>query len=278
MDKDKQTIKDFGEQWTRYEDISGFFGSVDLLADFIAPFDVSDFKDSRVMDIGAGTGRHVKSLLEYGASHVVAVEPSKAIDVIREKVHEEQKEKVTLLNTTGDKILPTEDLDFIISVGVIHHITHPEPVIRAAYNALKPGGKLIIWLYGKEGNELYLLLVKPLRWFSSRLPHKALSLLVRLLDIPLVFYMFLCKKIPGLNLPLSDYMTTILSSLDGKKRRVVVYDQLNPAYAKYYTHLDVEKLMSHAPFETSIYHRRGYSWVAIGTKPKFAESLRTNGN
>src|SRR5205085_11824361 len=82
----QQTIEDFGEQWTEFSDTSGFFGSKELLADFISPFDISKFEGARVADIGAGTGRHVDGLLQAGAREVIAVEPSKAIDVIRKRL------------------------------------------------------------------------------------------------------------------------------------------------------------------------------------------------
>ena len=50
-------------------------------------------------------------------------------------------------------------------------------------------------------------------------------------------------------------------------RRLVIYDQLNPAHAKYYRRKEVKKLMRDAGFSNiRLYHRHGYSWTAIGTK------------
>ena len=48
------------------------------------------------------------------------------------------------------------EIDYIFSIGVIHHIPDAEIVCKKIYESLKPKGKFIIWLYGKEGNELYL--------------------------------------------------------------------------------------------------------------------------
>lgn len=45
-------------------------------------------------------------------------------------------------------------------------------------------------------------------------------------------------------------------------------DQLNPRHAKYYHGQEVERLLADAGFtEIRRYHRHGYSWTAIGTKP-----------
>lgn len=262
-----RTIADFGRQWTVFDDAAGFFGSKELLADFVMPFDLSQIRGRRVLDLGAGTGRHVLAMLESGAELVVAVEPSQAIEVVREKTRE-FKDRVTVLQIAGDQIPPTADFDAIFSIGVIHHIPDPAPVVRAVYGALKPGGKFIVWLYGKEGNELYLLLVKPLRWLSTHLPHWALVALVRALDLPLVFYLNICRRLPAVPLPLADYLRSIIGPLPGDKRRLVIYDQLNPAYAKYYTRKDADELMTAAPFQIAVHHRRGYSWVVIGEKPQ----------
>jgi len=262
-----RTIEDFGRQWTVFDDASGFFGSKELLADFVMPFDLSQIQGWRVMDLGAGTGRHVLAMLEAGAALVVAVEPSEAIAVVKERTRE-VRDRVTLLQCAGDQIPHTAEFDAVFSIGVIHHIPNPAPVVQAVYRALKPGGKFVVWLYGKEGNELYLLLVKPLRWVSTHLPHWALVALVRALDLPLLLYLHLCTRLPEVPFPLADYLRSIIAPLPVDKRRLVIYDQLNPAYAKYYTRADAEALMAVAPFRTTVHHRRGYSWVVIGEKPK----------
>ena len=51
------------------------------------------------------------------------------------------------------------------------------------------------------------------------------------------------------------------------KRRLVIYDQLNPAWAKYYTKEEAESLMHRNGFEkVTLYHRRIYSWTVVGEK------------
>jgi len=264
----QQTIEDFGEQWTAFSDTSGYFGSKELLADFIQPFDIGKFRDARVADIGSGTGRHVGGVLEAGAREVIAVEPSKAMEVITSRFGGKDFEgRVIPMQITGDRLPPTGDVDYVISIGVMHHIPDPFPVVRAAYNALRPGGQFIVWLYGKEGNRLYLSLVTPLRWISKSLPMRTLKFISRVLDVPLAAYIHVCRRFHWSFLPLRDYMANILGRLPADRRQVVIYDQLKPHYAKYYTREEALALMSCAPFDVQVHHRRGYSWVVIGTKP-----------
>lgn len=258
-----QTIKDFGEQWFRYRDIEGYFGSLELFSDIVSPFLKPDeLKGCKVAEIGSGSGRIVNMLLEAGAQHVIAVEPSDAVDVLRENI--KQPSKVTCLKVTGDQLPAFGDLDFVFCIGVLHHIQDPTPVVEAAYRALRLGGRLLVWLYGKEGNALYLTIVEPLRILTKHLPHGMLIALVEMMYWPLLFYTGLCRTFP---LPLRGYLLSVFANMAPDKRRLIIYDQLNPWYAKYYTRFEAEKLLSDGKFEdVQVHHRHGYSWTVVGVK------------
>jgi SAM-dependent methyltransferase len=264
MKNESQTIKDFGEQWLHYGDIKGFFGSLELFSDIIFPFLIpADIKDCKVAEIGSGSGRIVNMLLQCGARHVIAIDPSEAFEVLYRNI--EQPEKVTCLKITGDQLPAYGDLDYIFSIGVLHHIPNPAPVIEAAFKALRSGGQFLVWLYGKEGNGLYLALIRPLRVLTKPLPHPMLAFLVEMIYWPLVLYIKFCRWLP---LPLRGYMLLILEKMSPEKRRLIIYDQLNPSYAKYYTQFEAKRLLSDGKFvNIRVHHRHGYSWTAIGTKP-----------
>jgi SAM-dependent methyltransferase len=260
-----RTISDFGEQWTRYPETEGFFGSVELFNDNFQPLlTAGDVKGRRVAEIGAGTGRFVNVLAAAGASHVVAVEPSDAFGVLREKTAQ-YADRITCLRVSGDRLPASGDLDFVFAIGVLHHIPDPDPVVAAAYRALRSGGKLAVWLYGREGNTLYLLVAHSMWWLTRRLPHRALELFVRALYGPFWLYMSLCRWLP---LPLAAYMRRVMVPLTPDKRRLVIYDQLNPAYAKYYRREEARVLLARNGFTNILlHHRHGYSWAAVGTRP-----------
>ena len=97
------------------------------------------------------------------------------------------------------------------------------------------------------------------------MPHRALDLFVRALYPAFWCYMQACRR---LRLPLANYMRRVMLPLTPEKRRVVIYDQLNPAYAKYYLKDEAERLLKNAGFvDIHLHHRRGYSWTVIGTRP-----------
>jgi SAM-dependent methyltransferase len=259
----QQTIADFGEQWTNYTENRGYYASSGLLSDVFGPLlDVAALAGCRVAEIGAGTGRFVRVLVEAGASFVLAVEPSAAMEVLQRNTRD--LTNVKYLQAPGDRIPPTADFDFILSIGVLHHVPNPDPIVAAAWHALRPGGTIGIWLYGKEDNGLYLWALGAARAFTRRLPHTLLAAFVWLGYWAVAAYMHACRVLP---LPMAAYMRDVFFRFDRPTRRLVLYDQLNPAYAKYYVEAEARALLERAGFtDVSIYHRHGYSWAVTGRR------------
>ena len=264
---DKKTIQDFDKQWTRYDDNDGWYASLDLFSDIISPLmSTDDLKGKRVVDIGSGTGRIVGMLLESGASHVYAVEPATgAFEKLKKNVASMEKgENVTFLNKRGDEWAVEEPVDFVISIGVIEFISEPHETVKRCFDALKPGGEIFFWLCSYEGNELYLKFVQPLRKLTTFMPHFILVVIVQLLYWAMCLYRLACKVIP---LPLKRYIDTVWWPMSRQKRRLVIYDQLNPTYLKYYKKHEAQALLAAAGFQDiEIHHRHGYSWSVKGRK------------
>jgi len=263
----RETIADFGDQWTTYVDNSGYYGSPELFNDVFAPFlTVEAVAGKVVADIGAGTGRFVNILLGGGARQVTAVEPSDAVDVLRRNIPPQAEARVDVIHATGERLPGTDHFDYVFSIGVLHHIPEPGPVCRASLRALRPGGVMAIWLYGREGNAAYLAIFGPLRAVTRRLPHRMLAGLVWFMGWGLDAYVAAAAVLP---LPLRGYARRVLAPLTRDKRRLVIYDQLNPAYAKYYRRGEAEALLRDAGFvNVRSHHRHGYSWTVIGEKPR----------
>lgn len=260
-----RTISDFGDQWVAFRDNPGAYGDKETLADIFGPLlSLDDVRGKRVCEVGSGSGRIVNMLLDAGAAKVVAVEPSAAFDVLKANTAE-RKDRVDYLQIPGDQLPASLDLDVAVSIGVLHHIPEPAPVVKAMKDALKPGGKILVWLYGREGNGLYLAIFGPLRALTTRLPDKALWGISAFLCWLLNGYIAVCRVIP---MPMRTYMLNVLGKWTPEVRKLTIYDQLNPAYAKYYPQKEALALIEDAGFsDVRIYHRHGYSWTVVGVKP-----------
>jgi SAM-dependent methyltransferase len=261
----EQTIADFGEQWTRYTSNDGYYASLDLFRDICGPLLPPDvLRGAAAGDIGSGTGRIVAMLLAAGAERVVAVEPSGAFDVLKANTAA-LAEHIEYINGSGEAIPAGRNLDYVFSIGVLHHIYDPAPVVRAAYRALRPGGKMLVWLYGREGNEAYLRIVEPLRRITVTMPRPLLAGISHVLNVFLGLYILACRVLP---LPLRGYMNNVIGRFSWAKRQLVIYDQLNPTVARYYGRAEAEALLEEAGFyNVRSYHRHGYSWTVVGEKP-----------
>jgi SAM-dependent methyltransferase len=266
-DLSERTIADFGAQWTAFVDNDGYYGSTDLLVDTVGPLmSLDDVDSATVADIGSGTGRFVLILLAAGAKHVYAVEPSAAFDVLERNFSAKDAHRVTLLNVKGEDLPAGLGLDLVFCYGVVHHIPDPLPTMRAAYAALRPGGKCCIWVYGYEGNEFYLGVVRPLRAITTRIPDRALRALSHLLNVAADVYTVACRFLP---LPLRGYMLSVFSKLERRRRYLVIFDQLNPAYAYYYREEEARAMFEAAGFvDIRMHHRHSYSWTIIGQRPR----------
>ena len=272
-----QTIKDFGAQWTRFTDNDGYYGSAAMLDDLFGELiDLDRLRDARVADIGAGTGRFVQILLQRGAQHVIAVEPSAAMDILKQNTLAERN-RVTYIHAPGEDLPPDESLDFVFSIGVLHHVPDPSAVVESAYQALRPGGHMLVWLYGREGNATYLTFALPLRALVKGGPHWLLNSLVWVLYFPIAAYIRLCRRF---RLPMRRYMQEVLGQFSPTKIRLVIYDQLKPSYSKYYRRAEAVALLEREGFRNvRAYHRHGYSWSVCGTKgePVCSRDISSNG-
>lgn len=130
---------------------------------------------------------------------------------------------------------------------------------------LKMGrGEFIFWVYGYEGNEIYLAVFNNLRRITRIMPDSILRGLCSLLNMFCSLYIILVKVFP---LPLKEYMLNGFQKLSWEKRNYVIFDQLNPSYAKYYKRSEVESLMNNAGFSISdIIHTDSYSWTVFAKK------------
>ncbi len=255
------TIEDFGEQWTQYPDNTGYYGSSpEVLDGLFGPLlERSSLQGKAVADVGAGTGRYTR-LLHAAGAQVFALEPSAAFEVLR-------RNTADLAGVEYSKA-PAEDIpagrfDLVFCVGVLQFIPDPDSALRAMGRALRPGGELFLWVYGRESNGLYLALVRPLRAVTSRLPHKLLDRLAGALAHMAGAYARLCST-TSLPLPMSRYLRGYFGRLDFYSRKLVVYDQLNPRLARYYRQEELRAVLERSGYTgIRLYHRLGYSWSAL---------------
>ena len=260
------TIRDFGEQWEIHGNLREDYWTSDaMLRDYFAGiFEPSSIKDKVVLEVGSGSGRILRMLSRFSPRELIGVEPSKGFNHIIQNTSD--LKNLTVLNTTGAEFKAT-NVDIIFSLGVVHHIKNPKETIVNIYESLKPGGQFVCWVYGMENNRTYVLarmLISPITRLMS---DKHLDKFCHILQGIIVTYGALSGKYFSSKLPISEYIQKVFTPCGAAERKYIVFDQLNPAYAKYYTKKGFKSELKNGGFVNVILaHRHGYSWTAVGTK------------
>lgn len=257
----KESIEDFGEQFGIDNKFSGFLASKEIVSDIVRPFNLENVANKNIMEVGVGSGRILKVLSKLLPKSIVAVEPSTAIKIAQQN---NNLPNIKYKNIKGEEIEYKDEFDYVFALGVIHHIPNYKIVCKNINRSLKSEGKFICWVYGYEGNELYLLIFNNLRRITILLPDFILRVLTNILNIIAYPYIFLCKIFP---LPLKKYLIEVFNKCSYLNRNYIIFDQLNPSYAKYFKKEEIYELLKDSGFKKiDLYHRHGYSWTAICQK------------
>ena len=257
----KESYRDFGDQFLSYKDIGGYWGSVELLKEIVFPFDLNLIKDKKIMDVGIGSGRISNNLLKYEPLKLVAIEPSEAINVAKENI---KSDKIEYFNIKGQDINFENEFDYVFALCVLHHIPEYKDVLEKIKKSLKTNGKFIAWVYSKEGMELYNFMLKNLRRITSIMPDFMLKILSQILALLTYPYGFLCKFFP---LPLNKYFVTMFNKFSFKHKSLVIFDQLNPSFYKYFSKVELTKVLEEKGFKVeSLVNTVGHQYTVVCSK------------
>ena len=170
---DDKVVKSFGDEWKEFDSFSD--KDLALLEDQY--FDILDEniinKNSYCLDAGCGTGRFTKVLYSR-AKFFEAADPSDAIFSANQLLKDAHNVRLTKASIEN---LPFEDntFDFIMSIGVLHHIPDTTKAMQSCVRKVKKGGYFYVYLYYSLDNRniffksIYWISI-PFRLFTSSLP------------------------------------------------------------------------------------------------------------
>jgi SAM-dependent methyltransferase len=261
-----RSITTFGAQWTRFNELEVASGGTESDAWFrqwIGSFEIESVCGGRVAEVGAGVGRSLFNIAQYGPMEIVGYEPSTCYPHLVENMRDVPN--CRLVNLGGHEFSES-NLDVVFSIGVIHHIPDPIPVVRNIYDSLKRGGHFVAWVYGDQLSG-YVLAQKIIRPITNKLNDRLLSLLSAGLAITLTLYGWTTQRLWLRRAPLYEYLSTTFNHLPMRFKKIVIFDQLNPGWSDYYSREDLHSLLSEGGFtDIKIEEKDGYSWTAICTK------------
>jgi SAM-dependent methyltransferase len=218
-----------------------------------------DWRCVNFIDVGCGMGRNAYWAMTYGAASGLAIDVDER-SLAAARANLKASPTVRVANQSIYDLDADGTFDIAFSIGVIHHLTDPDLAIAKMRQAVKPGGRVLIWVYGMENMEFFVKVLNPLRAaLFSRMP---LGLLRMLAYLPAASLWLLLRL--GLN-QLGYFR--LLRGFSFRHLHAIVFDQMLPRIANYWRRDEVLALMQRAGLvDIDIAWCNEMSWTAIGTR------------
>jgi SAM-dependent methyltransferase len=266
----RATADAFGYEWTHYSKLTD--ADREEFLDWIAPLKPQDFANKTILDAGCGKGRHIFLASQFGARTVVGIDLSAAVEAAYANTRHLPNVHVIQADICN---LPFDaPFDLAYSIGVLHHLPVPKQGFLSLAKHVKAGGRLSVWVYGKEGNLWIEKLVDPVRkHVTSKLPRVITRCLcfspAVLLYAGLKLLYRPARRISWLKnlLPYSDYLCSI-SNYSFAENFWNVFDQLVAPTAFYHRKEEVVDWFDTAKLNhVEITRRNQNSWRGTALVP-----------
>ena len=249
----------FGHSWNIFSEILPVHEQ--QFKRWTASVDEADWRSSDFLDVGCGIGRNSYWPFTYGATSSLCIDvDERTLAAAKENLAE--YDGATVENRSAYDIGETDRFDIAFSIGVIHHLDEPGAAVGEMVKATRPGGKVLVWLYGYENNEWLIRYFNPVRKFLfSKLPLP----LVYGLSYPATAALWLFLKV---GLGRTEYMNMI-STFSFRHLRAIVYDHMIPVIALYYKKDEAIQLLEDSGLQNVTAHWvNEMSWTVVGIKPE----------
>jgi SAM-dependent methyltransferase len=214
---------------------------------------------ARFLDAGCGIGRNSHWAVQEGAVAGVALDvDERSLAVARENL--KPHATIEVRHQSIYEITEENAFDIVFSIGVIHHLAKPDAALARMIRAAKPGGRVLMWVYGAENMGWLTRYFDPARRIVfSRLPLR----LVYHLSLYPTAALWLALR---LGLSRIEYYR-LLRRFTFAHLRAIVFDQMIPRIARYWPRATVEAMMQKAGLrDIRLVHVNEMSWSAVGRK------------
>ncbi|MDZ4845795.1 MAG: class I SAM-dependent methyltransferase [Chitinophagales bacterium] len=249
---------EWSEQWKLLQDDELF-----LFQDWILPNTLEDFKGKTVLECGCGGGQHTSFVAPVAQSIT-------SVDLNTTDIAKERNKKFNNIEFVEEDIANMnleKQFDIVFSIGVVHHTNSPDKTIQNMKRHVKPGGKMIVWVYSKEGNELVDKIVEPLRKrFLTKMSRPSLLTLSNIITALMYLPIYTIYLLPLKALPFYEYFQNF-RKLSFYRNALNVFDKLNAPQVDFISKERIVSWFNPDEFkDISITPYKGVSWSGSGIK------------
>ena len=186
--KDQKTAEAFANSWNNLP--LGSIYTRDQFEDWLEPLTMENIKGKKVLELGCGNASLMMHLATWSPEFIEGVDLGNSVRSARKNLGSLNFKNWRI---TQDDITAYRSggFDLVYCIGVLHHLKQPKNGLDSVIANVKPGGRFHCWVYAREGNNIIVYLVDPLRKIASRLPWRFTKYF---LATPLAFLFFLYAK------------------------------------------------------------------------------------
>jgi 2-polyprenyl-3-methyl-5-hydroxy-6-metoxy-1,4-benzoquinol methylase len=136
----------FGYEWDKYSEV--LREHEEQFRRWTTALQPQEWRGLTFLDVGCGMGRNSYWPMRYGAAGGLAIDvDERSLSAARRTLARFPAVRVELRSAYA--IGCRDEFDLVFSIGVIHHLEHPERALANMVEAVKPGGRILIWLDSK---------------------------------------------------------------------------------------------------------------------------------
>ncbi len=261
-----ETAARFADEWTHWRGLRGYYERQFL--GWLAPLSPHDFAGKTVFEGGCGKGRHTAVVAGFGAKAIVSIDLGKSAFVAFENTRHLPNAHVVIGDLLCPPVAPVFDVAF--SVGVVHHLPDPARGFDALAARVRDGGRVAVWVYGRENNEWITRYVDPVRsGVTAKLPP---GLLRAASTVPAALVWSAIKLLAQMDpggrvsrFPYGEYFAS-MHDFPFDEIHSIVFDQLVTPVAHYLPGDEVRRWFQRGGFrDTTVRWHNHYSWTGVGT-------------
>lgn len=271
---DHATVAGFGAEWSAFDqsglsddESTHWFGRYFSLLDGL-----TTWHPERAMDVGCGSGRWARHVAPVVGSLTAVDASPAALDVARRNLAGFANVTCAVASVAD---LPVDDdsQDLVYSLGVLHHVPDTKAAIRSCAAKVKPGGRLLLYLYYRFDNrpawfQALWQLSNAGRRLIARMPFRVKRRITDLIALTVYWPLARLARLGARRgrdvsaWPLSFYRAASLYTM-----RTDALDRFGTRLEQRFTRPEIDQMMRAAGL-TDIAFREGEPfWCVVGTKP-----------